>query len=203
MKKKFKLFCFGFGQVAKYFVNKLLDKKVFFDLITTNTTKTELKKIDKFKYKSYFFYNDKFDNDILKDLKSSNKILISIPPKNKTDLVLKNFGKYFKNRNFDWVTYLSATNVYGDKRGEWVNENSRPNPVSFRGISRLVVENEWLNFYKNFLLPIQIFRLSGIYSNENNIINRLKIGDYKIIEKKIIFFLEFILKTLLNYYYFH
>ena len=84
MKKKFKLFCFGFGQVAKYFVNKLLDKKVFFDLITTNTTKTELKKIDKFKYKSYFFYNDKFDNDILKDLKAKTKGLDE-------DLIIKNY----------------------------------------------------------------------------------------------------------------
>ena len=43
MKKKFKLFCFGFGQVAKYFVNNLVKNNFNFELITTNTTKTQLK----------------------------------------------------------------------------------------------------------------------------------------------------------------
>ena len=188
MEKKFKLFCFGFGQVAKYFVKNLLDKNFSIELITTNTKKTEMKRINNFEYKSYFFsYND-FDVDLINDLQSSKKVLISIPPKNKTDLVLKNFGKYFKNNNFDWVTYLSATNVYGDKKGEWVNENTTPNPLSLRGKSRLVAESEWLSFYKKFVLQIQIFRLSGIYSNENNIINKLQAGDYQIVEKKNNFF---------------
>tara|TARA_Y100000590_G_scaffold192762_1_gene219070 strand:- start:625 stop:1503 length:879 start_codon:yes stop_codon:yes gene_type:complete len=188
MGKKFKLFCFGFGQVAKYFVNNLLDKNSLSELITTNTKKTETKKINNFKYKSYFFSDNNFDIDLINDLQSSKKVLISIPPKNKNDLVLKNFGKYFKNKNFDWVTYLSATNVYGDKKGEWVNENTDPNPLSSKGKSRFVAENEWLNFYKKFLLKIQIFRLSGIYSKENNIINKLQTGDYKIVEKKNNFF---------------
>ena len=188
MKKNFKLFCFGFGQVAKYFVKNLLDKNFFIELITTNTKKTEIKKINNLDYKSYFFSDNKFDADLVKDLQSSKKVLISIPPKNNTDLVLKNFGAYFKKKNFDWVTYLSATSVYGDKNGEWVDENTYTNPLSSRGKSRLFAENEWLNFYKKFLLQIQIFRLSGIYSNENNIINKLQKGDYKIIEKENNFF---------------
>jgi len=33
-------------------------------------------------------------------------------------------------------------------------------------------------------LPVQIFRLSGIYSNEKNILVRLKSGDVKLINKK-------------------
>jgi len=39
-----------------------------------------------------------------------------------------------------------------------------------------------------FDLPLQIFRLSGIYSNKYNILKRLKIGDAKIINKKNHFF---------------
>ena len=53
MKKNFKLFCFGFGQVAKYFVNNLVQNNFKFDLITTNTYKTQLKKFNGKKYKSY------------------------------------------------------------------------------------------------------------------------------------------------------
>ena len=39
-------------------------------------------------------------------------------------------------------------------------------------------------FRKNKKLPIQIFRLSGIYSNEKNILIRLKSGGVKLINKK-------------------
>ena len=37
---------------------------------------------------------------------------------------------------------------------------------------------------KNNKLPVQIFRLSGIYSDEKNILVRLKLGDVKLINKK-------------------
>ena len=79
MEKKFKLFCFGFGQVAKYFVKNLIKNKFDFDLVTTNTRKTQNKKFNNLQYKSYYFADNKFDNNLLNDLNSSNKILISIP----------------------------------------------------------------------------------------------------------------------------
>ena len=188
MKSKFKLFCFGFGQVAKYFVSNLMNKKINFDLVTTNTKDTKLKKINDLKYKSYFFKNNEFDKNLLKELNSTTKILISIPPKEQEDIVLKVFNKSLKGGKFNWITYLSATSVYGDKQGQWVDENATLEPTSSRGIARLNAEKQWIEFYKNFNLPIQIFRLSGIYSLENNIIKRLKMGSAKIIEKKNHFF---------------
>ena len=191
MKSKFKLFCFGFGQVARYFVSNLMNKKINFDLVTTNTKDTKLEKINNLKYKSYFFKNNEFDKNLLKELNSTTKILISIPPKEQEDIVLKVFSKSLKNGKFNWITYLSATSVYGDKKGQWVDENATLEPTSSRGIARLNAEKQWIEFYKNFNLPIQIFRLSGIYSLENNIIKRLKMGSAKIIEKKNHFFSRF------------
>jgi len=188
MKKKIKLFCFGFGQVAKYFVKNLIEKKYDLNLVSTNTSKTKVEEIYSLKYKSYFLLDNKFDENLVSDLASSNKILISIPPKNRNDIVLKNFDKIFKKNKFDWVTYLSATSVYGDKKGDWVDEKTNPKPSSNRGIARLAAENLWLKYYKEFNFPIQIFRLSGIYSIENNIIKRLKAGKAQIIEKKNHFF---------------
>ena len=186
--KSFKLFCFGFGQVAKYFVENLIKENFKFDLITTNTTSTQEKKIKNFIYKSYFFKDDKFDTSLLEDLNSSNKILISISPKNETDIVSNLFEKNFRINNFDWVTYLSATSVYGNKKGQWVDEKSIPEPTSKNGIARLNAERKWLKYFYDFNLPIQIFRLSGIYSLENNIIKRLKMGTLRIVEKKNHFF---------------
>ena len=184
MEKRFKLFFFGFGQVAKYFLNKLIQEKYNFDLVTTNTKKTENKIFNKFNFKSYYFFNNKFDPQLLNELENSNKVLISIPPIEGHDVVLKTFHKIFKESKFDWITYLSATSIYGNKNGEWVDENTNPNPTSSRGISRLNAEKAWLEYFENYKIPIQIFRLAGIYSNENNVLKRLKLGTQTMIEKK-------------------
>ena len=188
MEKNFKLFCFGFGQVAKYFVRNLIESNFKFDLVTTNTTRTEIRYFKDLKYKSYYFFDNNFDQNLIEDLNSSNKILISIPPQNKIDAVLKMFDKNFQKNKFDWVTYLSATSVYGDKQGQWVDETTIPKPKSIKGVARLNAEKNWLKLFNNFGLPVQIFRLSGIYSFEKNIINRIKEGKLKIVEKNNQFF---------------
>ena len=118
------------------------------------------------------------------ELKEANHILVSIPPEKQDDLVVKNFSNFIKSSKVKWITYLSSTSVYGDHKGEWVNENSQTKPTSFKGISRLRAENLWLSLQINKNLPVQIFRLSGIYSNEKNVLVRLKLGTAKLISKK-------------------
>ena len=71
------------------------------------------------------FNGRKFDKKISKILKSTSYILISIPPDTKGDLVLRNFKKDLKSKNIKKIIYLSATNVYGDHKGRWVNEKSK------------------------------------------------------------------------------
>ena len=83
---------------------------------------------------------------------------------------------------------MSATSVYGNHDGAWVNENSETKPKSISGIKRLQAENQWLKFSNENKLPLQIFRLSGIYSVENNILKRLLSGQAKIVKKKNHFF---------------
>ena len=188
MEKSVKLFCFGFGQVAKYFIKNLINERTDLTITATNTSKTQIKTIGDFKFKSFFFNNDKFDRNLINELKFSNFILISIPPVNKEDLVLKLFEKEIKNSNCKWLTYLSATNVYGDQKGNWVDEKSSPNPKSEKGKARLFAEKQWLNLFKQNKMPIQIFRLSGIYSQENNILFRLQKRSLKVVNKKDHFF---------------
>ena len=88
----------------------------------------------------------------------------------------------------NWITYLSATSVYGDHNGEWVDENSKVNPLTENGKSRLNAEKIWINIAKKKNLPIQIFRLSGIYSQERNILEKIKSGSHQIINKPNHFF---------------
>ena len=196
--KKIKLFCFGFGQVAKYFIRNLINEKYDLTMVATNTSETQTKIVDNFKFKSFFFCNEKFDKNLINELKSSNLVLISIPPINQEDLVIKLFEEDIKSSNCEWITYLSATSIYGDKKGNWVNEKTYPNPTTKNGKARLYAEKKWINLFKKNKIPIQIFRLSGIYSKDNNVLNRLKNGRLKIVNKKNHFFSRIHIEDIAN-----
>jgi len=182
--KNINIFCFGFGQVAKNFLKKLHTEQYNINLSVTSRSKSSEKIFNEINYNSYLFNSDEFDQNLVKKLKEADHILISIPPENQEDLVIKNFSKLIENKKVKWITYLSATSIYGDHKGEWVNENSKTNPISNNGIARLKAENAWISLEKNNKIPVQIFRLSGIYSNEKNILTRLKAGEVKLINKK-------------------
>ena len=77
---KLKVFCFGFGQVAESFINKLIYEKKDFDLSITSRQETHQIEINNIKINSYQFSKDKIDNSIIKKLEDANYILISIPP---------------------------------------------------------------------------------------------------------------------------
>ena len=88
--KDINIFCFGFGQVAKSFIKKLNLEKFNINLSVTSRDKTQLQKINKINYKSFQLLNDNFDQQLIEKLKQSDHILISIPPIDGFDLVVKN-----------------------------------------------------------------------------------------------------------------
>jgi nucleoside-diphosphate-sugar epimerase len=182
------IICFGFGQVAKNFIKKLNDQGIPFKLTTTSREETKNKKFENTNYESFQFTEESFDKNFISRLEEADHILLSIAPINGTDIVIKNLKDYFKKSKFKWITYLSATSVYGNHHGEWVDENSKTKPTSTNGVERLKIEKEWMQLASKFDLPFQIFRLSGIYSNQYNILKRLKSGAAKIINKKNHFF---------------
>lgn len=183
-----KVFCFGFGQVAKHFVKKIISQNLTLELSVTSRQETHQEVFEEINFTSYEFENDKFDENINFKIKEADYILVSIPPISGEDIVIKNFKDSLKNTNAKWITYLSATSVYGDHNGEWVNEKSETKPSTLNGKNRLKAENDWRVFSKENNLPLQIFRLSGIYSKQNNILKRLKTGQAKIIKKEKHFF---------------
>ena len=186
--KELNIFCFGFGQVAKEFIKKLLSEK--YNLNIAITTRQESNSIEFLgqKISNFEFNNDKIDKNIFKKLKDFDHILISIPPEHNKDLVLKFFSKEILDQNIKWITYLSATSVYGNHEGKWVDENSKTLPKSKNGIDRLAVEKVWIKMYERNNIPLQIFRLSGIYSNIYNVLERIRSGNASLIRKENQFF---------------
>ncbi len=186
---KIKIFCFGFGQVAENFINKLIDEKKDFEINITSRQETHQIEFNKIKITSYHFKNNKFDSAIITKLKEASYILVSVPPIDGIDIVANFVDKKLNDKlNCKWITYLSATSVYGDHKGHWVNENSITQPTSTNGLNRLKAENAWKSLSNKNNYPLQIFRLAGIYSNEFNILKRLQTGNLKIVNKKNHFF---------------
>ena len=186
--KKINIFCFGFGQVAKNFIKKIKSENLSINLTVTSRENSKKNNFNNIDYESFQFSENSFDERLIKNLKSSDHILISIAPVKGEDIVIKNFQNNLEKSKTKWITYLSATSVYGDHNGDWVDENSDTKPTSSNGIDRLNAEKSWLNLAEKKSLPLQILRLSGIYSNQNNILVRLKTGNTKIINKKNQFF---------------
>ena len=186
--KELNIFCFGFGQVAKEFIKKLLSEKYNLNIAITTRQESNIIEFLGQKISNFEFNNDKIDKNIFKKLKDFDHILISIPPEHERDLVLKYFSKEILDQNIKWITYLSATSVYGNHEGKWVDENSKTLPKSKNGIERLAVEKVWLKMYEKNNIPLQIFRLSGIYSNIYNVLERIRSGNASLIRKENQFF---------------
>jgi len=135
---KIRIFCFGFGQVAKSFIKKIISEKINIELSVTTRNSSTIKEMKSLKFYSYKFDNEKFDKALIERLKNSNYILVSVPPVNGEDVVIKNFETTLsKLKKCKWITYLSATSVYGDHKGEWVTENSETRPSSPNGYSKI------------------------------------------------------------------
>ena len=108
-------------------------------------------------------------------------ILSCIPPdKNGNDPVLRCLKSKLKSLSLEWVGYLSTTGVYGDTKGDWVSELDPPNPFQNRSHRRLNCEKEWIESG----LPVQIFRLPGIYGPGRSTFEAIKNKKIRVISKK-------------------
>ena len=108
-------------------------------------------------------------------------ILSCIPPdKNGRDPVLGSLKNKLKSLSLEWVGYLSTTGVYGNTKGNWVSETDRANPFQKRSHKRLNCEKEWIESG----LPVQIFRLPGIYGPGRSTFEAIKNKKIRIISKK-------------------
>jgi len=108
-------------------------------------------------------------------------ILSCIPPdKNGKDPVLRSLKSKLQSLSLEWVGYLSTTGVYGNTKGDWVSENDRPNPFQKRSLKRLNCEKEWIESG----LPVQIFRLPGIYGPGRSTFEAIRNQKIRVISKK-------------------
>ena len=177
-----KLLIYGYGYTASYLAETLNIE----NYLIIGSSREE-KKFNSDNKKVKFIHNSQVNNCLLKD--DITHILVSVPPNDLGDIFIQNYREIItKNKNIEWIGYLSATNVYGDHNGKLVSESSQTKPKTKKGINRLVAEKQWLELISKFNLPIKIFRLAGIYGPNRNIKERLIKGLVKNIFKEGQFF---------------
>ena len=169
---KSKFLIFGCGFSGSFFAKTI--KKLGYDVLTTSRRENK-------DPKSFVFNSE---NGIIPDKNNFDgvtHILSCIPPdKNGNDPVLKSLKNKLKSLSLEWVGYLSTTGVYGDTKGDWVSELDPPNPFQNRSHRRLNCEKEWIESG----LPVQIFRLPGIYGPGRSTFEAIKNKKIRVISKK-------------------
>ncbi|BEV35412.1 SDR family oxidoreductase [Synechococcus sp. M16CYN] len=113
-------------------------------------------------------------------LQGVTHLLSTIPPEQRGgDPVLSTLLPMLKKLPLKWAGYLSTTGVYGNRNGEWVRESDCPNPELQRSRRRLDCERSWLSSG----LPVQILRLPGIYGPGRSILDSIRQGTARLINK--------------------
>ncbi len=170
MYKKKRLLIFGFGYTSKFMCQKLAKKN--WQVFCTTRFREKFEEIRSTKATPIGFDDEEkikllFEEDLY--------ILSTAPPKNGTDPVIDNYSYIFKKNSerIKWAGYLSTTSVYGDKKGEWVSEDTELKPSLERSILRVAAENLWIKLGDFLATKTMIFRLAGIYGPGRSLIDRL------------------------------
>ena len=181
MNKKNILLIFGFGYTAKFMCQKFSKKN--WEVFCTTRFKEKAKEIKSLNATPIFFDDEEKIESVLS---KNSYILSTAPPENSKDPVVENYGHLLKKNSerVKWAGYLSTTSVYGDKKGEWVTEDTELEPNLERSISRVAAENSWIKLGENLLIKTVIFRLAGIYGPGRSLVDRLmKDEDVYIVDK--------------------
>ncbi|MGH6835634.1 MAG: SDR family oxidoreductase [Methylocella sp.] len=177
------LFAFGLGYCARHFI--ALSGSSFEAIAGTvrNTAKAE--ELAGENIETFVFGPEREDAAIAERVVAADVILVSIPPGISADPVLARFGhRIVSLRRQQTIVYLSTIGVYGDARGEWVDEKTIPAPSSERSLARLTVEKSWAAIGTENDKKVYILRLAGIYGPGRNMLLNLKAGTARRIVKR-------------------
>lgn len=107
-------------------------------------------------------------------------LLSTIPPDAQgRDPALALLGHHLEHLPLRWVGYLSTTGVYGDHRGDWVDETTTTTHCRNRSQARIQAEQDW----RARGWPLQCFRLPGIYGPGRSPFSTLRQSRARLIHK--------------------
>ncbi|MGQ0526802.1 MAG: SDR family oxidoreductase [Alphaproteobacteria bacterium] len=178
-----KLFCFGYGYTCDYLGHALMPQG--WAIAGTTRDREKRDSLRARNVEAHLFDYDHPLPDPLFVLKGTTHLLISTPPDDEGDPV---FGMLYAEAvaslpELEWIGYLSTTGVYGDRDGGWVDETSELRPSSRRGSRRIRAEKQWLSLNEYNNIPVNVFRLAGIYGPGRSALDSVRAGVARRINK--------------------
>jgi nucleoside-diphosphate-sugar epimerase len=108
-------------------------------------------------------------------IQSATHLLSTAAPDEAGDPVLARYAAAIAAApGLRWIGYLSSTVVYGNRDGNWVDEDTPVAPSQARGRRRVEVEDAWSRFAGK--CAVDIFRLAGIYGPGRSAFDDLRAG---------------------------
>jgi len=164
------LFCFGLGYSATVLAQRLLAE----GWTVAGTVRSPEPALEALGIQTHLF-----DSLTSEALAGASHILSSVPPNAEGDPVLPRYQSLIEAARPDWIGYLSTTGVYGDAQGEEVTEDSPLAPTSDRARRRMEAERLW----RGLSPSAHLFRLAGIYGPGSSVLDEIRAGKAKRIDK--------------------
>lgn len=101
------------------------------------------------------------------------------PPRGREDARVSHFISYLETHKTtpDKIVLVSTTGIYGDCKGEWIDETRAVNPQADRAYRRVDAEQQLTEFCRNHSIHLVIFRVPGIYAADKLPIKRITSGE--------------------------
>jgi hypothetical protein len=175
-----RLFCFGLGYTAGFLAQELMAE----GWSVAGTTRDGARGNAPADIAIYPFTRDRPLANAASVLAGTTHLLLSIPPDAGGDPVAAEHGGDIASLpTLRWIGYLSATSVYGDRAGDWVDEDAPLDPGGERGHRRVMAERAWRDLRGRAGLPLHIFRLAGIYGPGRSALDAVRQGRAQRIDK--------------------
>ncbi len=175
-----KLVCLGMGYSAAALAQRLLPQ----GWTIVGTCRSDEKRVD-LAARGFgtvlFSRQDALSADVLD---GATHVISSISPDEHGDLAAAWLAENVTVAGrLQWAALLSTTGVYGDRGGDWVDEDAELRPTGIRSQRRVASERAWLDLYRAHGIPTHIFRLAGIYGPGRSPLDRIRHGDARRIVK--------------------
>lgn len=178
-----KLFAFGLGYSAHYFVDHF--GSGFAAIAGTVRCAEKAEALAREGIETFVLASEHADPAIADRVTEADVLLISIPPGASVDPVLALYGRtILRSSRRQIVVYLSTIGVYGDRQGGWVDESMAPAPSTIRSRTRLQAERSWSAIGTEPGKKSHILRLAGIYGPSRNALVNLRRGTARRIVKQ-------------------
>jgi nucleoside-diphosphate-sugar epimerase len=179
------LICLGLGYSAQHFVEAFGQK--FERIVATMRGADRVAALNarpRGNLKALLFDGTSASPELRRAVADADAALISVPQDESGDPVLRVCGDAFAEApHLRAIVYLSTVGVYGDRGGDWVDEDTPADPRAARSRNRDMAEQGWRDLGARRGMAVAILRLAGIYGPGRNALTQIARGTARRIVK--------------------